>query len=310
MGGFISFPVDGGPDESQAQNVVDRLKKDFAGSQNAGKFTIIPHGGKWEKMTFNAQESQLLESRKWNEETVARLFGGAPLVVKLGLGAQNSTYASSSAFLDEYFNTSLLPYTTAIEQTITRDLIPKAERGKKYAKHAADIILRGSPDERAKTNAALINSAQLTPNEARAIEDRDYVEGGDILVLAANSSVFDIAEQEWFIPGQKAPESEGTDTNLPSGTPEAEPDTQGADDDAEGKEPKTAKVKARLAAIANSLAERCERKFDKSGSLEPKFVAEVMSVPLEDAQRVCSTVFSNKEEMRAALVALATGETK
>ena len=36
-------------------------------------------------MTFNAQESQLLESRKWNEETVARLFGGAPLVVKLGL---------------------------------------------------------------------------------------------------------------------------------------------------------------------------------------------------------------------------------
>src|ERR1700728_3476918 len=153
MGGFISFPVDGGPDESQAQNVVDRLKKDFAGSQNAGKFTIIPHGGKWEKMTFNAQESQLLESRKWNEETVARLFGGAPLVVKLGLGQQNSTYASSSAFLDEYFNTSLLPYTTAIEQTITRDLIPKAERGKKYAKHAADIILRGSPDERAKTNA-------------------------------------------------------------------------------------------------------------------------------------------------------------
>ena len=30
MGGFISFPVEGGPDESQAQNTVDRLKKDFS----------------------------------------------------------------------------------------------------------------------------------------------------------------------------------------------------------------------------------------------------------------------------------------
>jgi HK97 family phage portal protein len=325
MGGFISFPVEGGPDEIQAQNVVDRLKKDFSGSQNAGKFTIIPMGGKWEKMTFNAQESQLLESRKWNEETVARLFGGAPLVVKLGLGQQNSTYASSSAFLDEYFNTSLLPYTTAIEQTITRDLIDKKDRGKKYAKHNADIILRGSPDERAKTNAALINSGQLTPNEARAIEDRDYVEGGDILVLAANSSVFDIEEQEWFIPGQKPPESAGTDPNAPNEATDPEPDAQGGSDDTDETEPpapqhkkgtkpgkkqppKPNKATARLAAIANSLAERCERKFEKAGALEPKFVAEVMTVSLEKALEFCNSRFASKEDLHAALVALAQGE--
>ena len=76
MGGFITFPIEAEVTEEQAQNTVDRLKKDFSGSQNAGKFTILPMGAKWEKMTFNAQESQLLESRKWNEETVARLFGG------------------------------------------------------------------------------------------------------------------------------------------------------------------------------------------------------------------------------------------
>jgi HK97 family phage portal protein len=306
MGGFISFPVDGGPDESQAQNVVDRLKKDFSGSQNAGKFTIIPHGGKWEKMTFNAQESQLLESRKWNEETVARMFGGAPLVVKLGLGAQNSTYASSSAFLGEYFHTSLLPYTTAIEQSITRDLIQKEDRGTKYAKHFADVILYGSPDDRAKTNASLIASGQMTLNEARSTEDRDWIEGGDVLVLAANSCLFDPATQSWFIPGQKVPVDAPDGAAVPNAAEEDEPDADGDD----APDAKSAKVTARLAAIANSLAERCERKFAKSGALEPKFVAEVMSVPLEEAQRVCSTVYSNKDEMRAALVALATGETK
>jgi HK97 family phage portal protein len=321
MGGFISFPAENGPDESQAQNIVDRLKKDFSGSQNAGKFSIIPMGGKWEKMTFNAQESQLLESRKWNEETVARMFGGAPLVVKLGLGQQNSTYASSSAFLDEYFNTSLLPYTTAIEQSITRDLIDKADRGTKYAKHNADIILRGSPDERAKTNAALIASGQLTPNEARAIEDRDYIEGGDILVLAANSCVFDIEEQEWFIPGQKPPESAGTDDDAPSGATDSEPDAQGGSDDDDDTEPqpqpnkaaptkkvppKPNKAKARLDVIANSLAERIMRKESKGG-IDAKFVAEVMNVSKDEAEAyIAARGKLNDQEARAALVALAT----
>ena len=206
MGGFISFPdLDNAPDETQAQDIVDRLKKDFSGSQNAGKFTVIPGGGKWEKMTFNAQESQLLESRKWSEQEIVRLLGGAPLMVKMGLGEQNSTYASSSAFLDEYFNTSLLPYTTAIEQSITRDLIPQKKWGKLYAKHSADIILRGSPKERAETNAALIGSWQLTPNEARFMEDRDSIEGGDFLSGPANGAIFDPTTGEFFIPGQKLP---------------------------------------------------------------------------------------------------------
>ena len=60
MGGFLVAPADSGMTEVEAQNTVDRLKKDFSGSQNAGKFTILPGGLKWEKMSFNAQESQLL----------------------------------------------------------------------------------------------------------------------------------------------------------------------------------------------------------------------------------------------------------
>ncbi len=87
----------------------------------------------------------------------------------------------------------------------------------------------------------------MTLNEARASEDRDYIEGGDVLVVAANSSVFDIKEGEWFIPGQKPP-TPSTDaaTVLPPAE-EDEPDDDG--DDAP-----TAKVKTRLNAIANSLA--------------------------------------------------------
>jgi HK97 family phage portal protein len=320
MGGFISFPAEVEVTEEQAQNTVDRLKKDFAGSQNAGKFTILPFGAKWEKMTFNAQESQLLESRKWNEETVARLFGGAPLVVKLGLGQQNSTYASSSAFLDEYFNTSLLPYTTAIEQTISRDLIDPKERSKVYVRHSADIILRGSPSERAKTNADKINSFQMTPNEARAQEDMDSIEGGDFLSGGTGTPViFDVPNQRFFIPGQLQPqmtdeEAEAKQAQTPPPPAVVEPDTVGEEEDTNKTEPPTApqksqpKAETRLLAIANSLAERVMRKEAKGG-IDSKFVAEVLNISKDKAgEYVAKRSSLSDEQARAALIALAQGE--
>jgi HK97 family phage portal protein len=318
MGGFISFPVDSGLEETEAQNVVDRLKKDFSGSQNAGKFTIIPNGGTWQKMSFNAQESQLLESRKWNEQEIVRLLGGAPLLVKLGLGEQNSTYASSSAFLDEYFNTSLLPYTTAIEQSITRDLIARKDWGRLYAKHSADIILRGSPKERAETNQVLINSWQMTPNEARTLEDRDSIEGADFLSGPSNGAIYDPANKEFFIPGQKPPsQQDPDDANEETTSPDSpEPDESG-DGDANTAPPakptkapakKPSKTKARLEAIANSLVERITRKEAKA-SVEPKFVAEVLLCSRAEADAYCATRKDmTPEEARASLLSLVIGE--
>ena len=308
MGGFITFPPDVEISEPQAQGVVDTLKKNFSVSQNAGKFSVISMGGKWEKMTFNAQESQLLESRKWSEQEVVRILGGAPLLVKLGLGEQSSTYASSSAFLDEYFNTSLLPLTTSIEQSITRDLIPRNQWGKLYAKHNADIILRGSPKERAETNQIKIQSFQMTPNEARAVEDMDSVEGGDFLTGGTGTPViFDIMKQEFFIPGQQPPEAEATDDSTPAPSQEegdgGEPDAAGTRDGTT-----TPPAKNRLGVIANSLAERVERKAVKA-TLEPKFVSEVLACTITDAESYCKTYKDmTPDEQHTKLVALVVGE--
>jgi HK97 family phage portal protein len=315
MGGFISFPdMDNAPDEKQAQDIVDRLRREFSGSQNAGKFTMIPGGGKFEKMNYNAQESQLLESRKWSEQEVVRLLGGAPLMVKMGLGEQNSTYASSSAFLDEYFNTSLLPYTTAIEQSITRDLIPKKKWGKLYAKHSADIILRGSPKERAETNAALINSWQLTPNEARALEDRDSIEGGDFLYAQNAGAIFNPTTGEYFIPGQLPPTVEDPDeADDATEAPDADESDEAGNGDGNTQPPtkpaKPSKAKARLNALANSMADRVIRKESK-GKIDAKFVSEVLNVPLEQAEEyaVARMSMTTEEQAREALVALAMGE--
>ena len=262
-------------------------------------------------MTFNAQESQLLESRKWSEQEVIRLLGGAPLLVKMGLGEQNSTYAASAAFLDEYFNTTLLPYTTSIEQSITRDLIPRKQWGKLYAKHSADIILRGSPEDRAKTNAILINSYQMTPNEARAIEDRDSIEGADFLAGPASGAIYDPSNGEFFIPGQKPPSaSDPDDANENTGVEDPdEPDTAGDGDGNTEPPTKPLAARARLQALAASMADRVLRKEAK-GKLDAKFVADVLNISIEQAaDYVARRPDMDEAQARAALTALGTGDT-
>jgi HK97 family phage portal protein len=293
MGGFLVAPPESGMTEVEAQNTVDRLKKDFSGSQNSGKFTILPGGLKWEKMTFNAQESQFLESRKWNAEEVIRLLGGAPLLVKMGMGAQNSTYASSSAFLEDYFQTSLLPHCTAIEQSITRDLVDLKDRSRFYAKHDSSIVLRGSLRERAETYEIQIRSGQMNPNEVRVTEDMDTVEGLDWFCLPANTAVFH--DGEIYIPGQ----------DLPGKEPDADDAGTKQTDKAD-----KAKVTARLLTIANSLSERVIRKQTK-GTITAEFVADVLACSMETAAEYVSVHKTFTEsEARAAIINMVTnGDT-
>ncbi len=237
---------------------------------------------------------------------------------------QTLLYASSSAFLDEYFNTTLLPFTTSIEQSITRDLIPRKQWGTLYAKHSADIILRGSPKERAETNQVLINSWQMTPNEARILEDRDTIDGGDFLSGPANGAIFDPVNGEFFIPGQKPPsQADPDDANENAQGNEDQAATEGVGPDTGGngdgnttpaqttkpaKPAKSSKATARLTALANSAVERILRKESKGGP-DARFVAELLHLDAADAEAyVASRKELNDEQARAALIALATGE--
>jgi hypothetical protein len=161
----------------------------------------------------------------------------------------------------------------------------------------------------------LIISTQLTPNEARLLEDRDWIEGGDVLVASANSCIFDITKQEWFIPGQAVPVA-GDGTAPDATEEEQEPDAAGADEGNTNPpvkpkpkpKPKPSKAVARLLTIANTLAERVMRKEAKGG-IDAKFLIEVLSISKDKADEYVAQRSSlNEEEARAALIALAQGE--
>ena len=257
----------------------------------------------WESMAWNAKDSQLLESRQWNAEEIARLMGGAPLIVKLGLGKEIATYAASSAFLEDYHNTSLLPHCTAIEQSITRDLIAPKDRVRLHARHNSDVVLGGSLRERAETYQIQINSGQLTPNEARVKERMDTIDGWDVSVLPANSCVFDPETGEIYIPGQDLP---GHEPVEPPVVPPSPP--KPLEEPPVPPKKKKSKAKARLEALALNLAERVARKEEKAGTAYPKFVSDVIGCTMEQAEEYCAArKNATDDEARETLIKLVVG---
>lgn len=284
--GFVTADKDAEIDPVEAQDLVDKLAKFYAGSGNAGKFTFMPYGATFQKMVFTAEESQLLESRKWNAEEVVRELGGAPLLVKLGYGEKNSTYAASSSFLEEYFNTSLMPFTANIEQTIVRDLISFDERGRFYAKYNADIALRGDIKSRYDAYAIGIDKGFLCPNKVLEMEDENTVPGLDYYHINQNAILVD---GEILTVGVRA---------APPGSVDNPPET----------EPATSSPKTPGA--VGAAAERILRKEDKSGgTASSKYVMETLAISLEKAEEyIARRPQMNREQARALLIQLATGE--
>jgi len=294
MGNVITFPPDSKITAPQAQGIVDDLKKSYSGSQNAGKFTALPGGGKLEQIAFSPKDAQLLESRQFNERSIASLMGGACLVSKLGFDSKASTYASTSAFLEDYHNTSLLPHCTAIEQSIKRDLIDRKDWNRLEATHDTSVILAGSLKERAETYEIQFRSGQITGNEARILEDRDTVEGLDFFCLPGNTAVYQPDTGEIFIPAQDLGKETDDGNEPPTPAPLPMPE-------------KKSKAAARLETIALSLVERVVRKEQKGGQVEPKFVAEVLNISLDAAKDYCSKRTSGElkgEDAKEALIKL------
>lgn len=164
----------------QRQEFEDLLVTKFSGAMNAGRPMVIEHGGKWEQLTFNPEESQMLESRSFSVEEIARFFGVPPHMI--GHTAGNTKLGSSMADMTEGFSKfSLRRRLRRIELALMKQLLSAADI-------AAGIIiefnlegfLRGASEARARFYQVMLAAGVMTINEVRALENLPPVEGGDV----------------------------------------------------------------------------------------------------------------------------------
>lgn len=134
---------------------------------------------KYEQVSMSPQDIELLQSRRFQIEDIGRFFG-VPSILMNQTEGQSSLGSNVYEIMQAFYKLTLRPYLEKIESSISRWLINDPRYKPEFD---FDALLRADALRRAQALREMINSAQITPNEARAIEGRGPIAGGDSLMI-------------------------------------------------------------------------------------------------------------------------------
>jgi HK97 family phage portal protein len=160
------------------------VKANFAGLSegNADELFVLEAGFKYQQTGLSPTDQQLLESRRFSVEDIAR-FMGVPSVL-INDTASSTTWGSGIEQINMgFYKLNLKPYLERIESSIKRHLIPRKDWQSIDIEFDFDSLLRADSLTRADTYSKAVNSGQMTPNEVRALEGRPPKTGGDEIYL-------------------------------------------------------------------------------------------------------------------------------
>jgi HK97 family phage portal protein len=156
------------------QPAVDQLKQAWvdkvAGMENAYAPLVLTEGLDVKELSMTAEDSQLLEARKFQVVDICRAFGVPPFMV--GETEKTSSWGTGV----EHMSLGFVKYTlgdrlVTIEQELNRKLFRTAGR---FVKFNVDELLRGDAATRAKFLRELVGGSQgpgiITADEARLSE--------------------------------------------------------------------------------------------------------------------------------------------
>ena len=175
IGGIIKHPG------KLSAEAIERLRSSwnnsYQGVFSAGKTAILEEGMTFEPSKISAQDKQLLESRRFQIEEIARIFK-CPLSL-IGHLERAANYSSIEALSIDFVRYTLTPYIVNIEQEFDRKLFRENEQDDHYVKIQVEGLMRGDSNARANFYKQMIDMGVMSINEVRQLENMNRIEDGD-----------------------------------------------------------------------------------------------------------------------------------
>ena len=209
LGGTLT--VEGTLDEPAYKRLSDSIRN-WAGARNSGHTPILEGGTKYNPITINAEQAQVLDSRKYSVIEIARVLR-IPLHKIQDL--DHATFSNIEEQNIDYIVDTLQPWITKIEMEFKSKLLTEAQQKDHYININVSELLRGNQQARAAFWHTLLTDGVVSINEVRSAENLNRVEGGDSLYKPLNMAI--IGEDGQLIP---PPRVESTNTTDPTKTPE------------------------------------------------------------------------------------------
>lgn len=163
----------------------ERLKLAWAamGSANKFKTAVVDMDSDWKSMAMTGVDSQHIETRRFQIEEICRAMRVFPQMVMHS--DKTSTFASAESFFLAHVTHSLMPWITRWEHTLEHALFDDKDKDL-IVKFNVNGLLRGTPTERFTAYQTVLGGARpetawMTRNEVRELEDLDPIDGGDKL---------------------------------------------------------------------------------------------------------------------------------
>ena len=144
---------------------------------------VLEAGLTYQQITMSPKDVQLLESRRFQIEDIAR-FWGVPSVLINDTEAGTVWGSGIEQIIQGFYKFTIRPYLERFEASIEKNLLTPAERAKIEVEFDFAALLRGDESTRIENAAKEVSGGLKSINEARrALDGSEPVEGGDKIYL-------------------------------------------------------------------------------------------------------------------------------
>ena len=175
-------PMPAGPDA--VKRAKDDIKRAIDGAKGAGEHVFpIPAGYDLKQVGFDPDKGQMTEARRFQIEEIARVFSLPPVFLQ---DLTRATFTNSEQQDLHLVKHLIAQWAKMAEEEFNLKLFG-ASRTNRYVEHSLDALMRGDFASRMEGYAKGIQNAVLTPDEARALDNRPAKGGaaGDLHIQGA-----------------------------------------------------------------------------------------------------------------------------
>ena len=174
-------------------------------SNNKENVVVLNNGLEFQEASNNAVEMQMNDSKKTLNDEINNLFHIYP----------NDFYRT--------FKEAIYPIIRAFTTALNRELLLEKEKGKMFFGFDVKEILKANPKERAETYKLYKEIGLMTINEMRKEEDRNSIEGLDVINVGLGAVLYDTVNHVYYTPNTDTVTSptDGQDTGAENETTES-----------------------------------------------------------------------------------------
>jgi HK97 family phage portal protein len=168
LSGVIQIPAQQGGARETAEHIElisEHWESKHSGTDKAHRPAVLTGGATWQPLSVTPEEAQFLETRQFQNEEIARLFGVPPFMISdvekttsWGTGVEQMSIG--------FVRYALMPYIIRIEQALDQ-LLPRGQ----FVKLNLRGLLRADSKSESESFAKLIQNGVIDQAEVRSLLD-------------------------------------------------------------------------------------------------------------------------------------------